>query len=246
MQYTRNDVFKFNYLFWCVGFMVGLNFTHFDEGPMKHLTLDPQIMKTWGLGLWALFAAIMALLFGILFRIYIDYSAIGIVKYYAIWAGILATAISFKNKQKVAEGYVIHFHHYCVALVMITFMSYQSVFLSLIQSFFCGMLIEGGARWGFDEIWVPRESLVASAVNIDTKRHTKAERKTWILASAAQSNARMENLAKPQMADGVASPVSESVPFTYEYDPSLQYLKPADSETKTVLPAELLALLTPN
>lgn len=49
--------------------MLGLNFTHLDEGPLTHFTLDPLVMKTWGVYMWALFVFVVILLSSILYVI---------------------------------------------------------------------------------------------------------------------------------------------------------------------------------
>jgi len=43
-----------------------------------------------------------------------------------------------------------------------SFICYQSIFVTVVQAYFNGMMIEGGARWGFDPVWeaddVPSDS----------------------------------------------------------------------------------------
>jgi hypothetical protein len=34
-----------------------------------------------------------------------------------------------------------------------SFICYQSVFVTVVHAYFNGMMIEGGARWGFDPVW---------------------------------------------------------------------------------------------
>lgn len=54
--------------YWALGFFVfGINFSHADIGPMKNFTLDPAVMKTWGVGMWILFFAIFGTLLGLLY-----------------------------------------------------------------------------------------------------------------------------------------------------------------------------------
>jgi uncharacterized membrane protein SpoIIM required for sporulation len=77
--YSYIEVFEFNYFVWTLGFMVGLNFTHFDQGPMTHFMLDPDVMKTWGSLLWSIFVLMIALLVGVFWRIFIEYSSVGIL-----------------------------------------------------------------------------------------------------------------------------------------------------------------------
>ena len=47
---------------------MGLQFTHFDVGPMTRFTLDPAAMALWGIGMWTIFAV----LFGMIALIVVD------------------------------------------------------------------------------------------------------------------------------------------------------------------------------
>jgi len=44
-------------------------------------------------------------------------------------------------------------HHYTLALIVMSFATVQTPFLSGFHSFMHGMMLEGGCRWGFDPIW---------------------------------------------------------------------------------------------
>ena len=56
-------------------------------------------MKTWGIGLWAIFLSLMALIAGILFVISRNYLELGIMKYYVVWATLLGTAILLNTRR---------------------------------------------------------------------------------------------------------------------------------------------------
>jgi len=81
-QYTQDEVYQFNYLFWGLAFLVGLNFSHADQGPMRHFELKPSEMKDWGLYFWGIFLVLFGLIAAILLRVFIDYRQIGILKWY--------------------------------------------------------------------------------------------------------------------------------------------------------------------
>lgn len=98
--YNTWEVFKYNMLFWNVMFMLGLNFTHADFGPMQHLTLDPAVMKTWGRGMWTLFICLMTLITAILVLEVKDYVSVGIFSYYLCWASILTSFLVWKTKKE--------------------------------------------------------------------------------------------------------------------------------------------------
>lgn len=92
--YKNKDVFNYNFFIWCTSFFfVGLQFTHFDVGFMQNFTLDPQVMATWGPGMWTAFFILFGLIGAILGDVCLHYYAIGYLKYYGIWAVALFSAI---------------------------------------------------------------------------------------------------------------------------------------------------------
>jgi hypothetical protein len=102
-------------LFWGFAFLVGLNFTHLDEGPMKKLELNPEIMKTWGLPMWIFFIVLMLLIAAIFVEVLRVYIAIGILKYYLAWGGFLFGTIIWNTKRNAKLNKHIHIHHYTLA-----------------------------------------------------------------------------------------------------------------------------------
>ena len=59
----------------------------------------------------------------------------------------------WNTKKQKQNGKQLHVHHYFLALIVMSFISLQTGFLTMIQGFFHGMFIEGGCRWGYDAIW---------------------------------------------------------------------------------------------
>ena len=151
--YSVWDVFHYNMIWWNIAFFLGLNFTHLDNGPMKHFTLDPSDMKNWGPVLWAMF---FALIFAIVefLRIEVrDYIESGVLHYYVLWATVLVTYLVWNTKRQKQYGKQIHVHHYTLALILMSFNTVQSPTMSVVHGFLHGMMLEGGCRWGFDPIW---------------------------------------------------------------------------------------------
>lgn len=151
--YSWAEVFKYNMLFWNIAFMMGLNFTHLDKGPLKEVTLDWQIMKTWGKGMWVIFFFEMILAASVLFILSHVYIEVGIFKYYVIWGSALVSFMVWNTHRNKEEGRELHVHHYVVALILMSFNSFQSPYASCVHAFCHGFFIEGGCRWGFDQIW---------------------------------------------------------------------------------------------
>ena len=48
----------------------------------------------------------------------------------------------------------MHIHHYVLSLIVLSFLGYQSVFLTVVHGAFNGIFIEGASHWGLDPIWI--------------------------------------------------------------------------------------------
>ena len=108
-------------------------------------------MKTWGRGMWLLFAGEVVLVVSILYILGHAYIEVGILKYYAVWGSALVSYFAWNTHRR--QPCELHIHHYVVALVLMSFNSYQSPYASAVHAFCHGFFVEGGCRWGFDAIW---------------------------------------------------------------------------------------------
>jgi len=153
--YSAWEVFKYNFLFWCTGFIVGLNFTHTDIKPLARLTLDPKVMKTWGMGMWAIFLFLMVLLLLIMTNLGLHYYKMNLIPRYIAWGALLTSAIVWNSKRQPTKE--LHIHHYALAMILMSFIQLQNPLITNIHGFFHGMFIEGACRWGFDPLWEPSE-----------------------------------------------------------------------------------------
>lgn len=123
-QYTQDEVYQFNYLFWGLAFLVGLNFTHADQGPFKHFSLDPSEMKDWGLFLWGALLAIVVFIAALLYRVFTDYRQISCLKWYLIILAAWFIGIYLQDKRMKKQNRQIHLHHYCVAFIVMSLICY--------------------------------------------------------------------------------------------------------------------------
>ena len=103
--------------------------------------------------MWALLIAILFLIVSILFILAHAYVKIGILKYYLMYGVALFTFMVWNTRRNKKFGKELHIHHYDLALILMSFNSYQSPYASIVHAFCHGFFIEGGARWGFDATW---------------------------------------------------------------------------------------------
>ena len=108
--------------------------------------------------MWLIFASVMILVGAILYLTLTNLASVGVLKYYALWGVLLVGFFYWNTKRLQAQNRHLHVHHYVVAMIVLSFLCYQSPFLTACHGFFSGMLVEGGARWGFDAIWEENDS----------------------------------------------------------------------------------------
>lgn len=121
--YTNMEIFKFNYFVWTLGLFAGLQWTHIDVGPMKNLTLEWDIMKTWGKGMWILFLSILLFILGVVYVTFHVYYVIGYLKWYILYLIWGIGFIALKT-YLVRDTKKLHIHHYFWSSVIVTFLCY--------------------------------------------------------------------------------------------------------------------------
>jgi hypothetical protein len=240
-----------------------LNFTHFDVEALQWLSLDPQVIKTWGPKEWAFALVLFGLVASFLLDIFVVYKQLEILTRYLVWGALFVGFIRWNTKRQAAYGKELHIHHYELAMFIMSFITAQSPLDTIVHGFFHGMMIEGTCRWGIDPTWAKPEP-----PNPDDP--TAVSRKSAHLLRLKQAEVRKVNKAE------TSCKVPRNDVMVQEnamYMPaSIQYVYPADQEvasevcvegkammygTKVVmqaessnasqkqLPSELLALLTP-
>ena len=103
-------------------------------------------MKTWPIFLWIVFSLAILYVLAILIFLGVEYSNAGILLAYVI--GISVISILFCIRGHFARE--VHIHHYSIGAFVTAIICYQSIFLTIVNGLFNGMMIEGGARWGYD------------------------------------------------------------------------------------------------
>ena len=153
-EYTDDEIFNWNFNYWTVGFLLfGIQFSHVDIGPMKHFTLAPSVMKTWGAFLWTVFVALILFGYLVLKEEYEDLQKADCLTRYLIWLVLIVVYFIWNTKRNEPKGRHLHIHHYVVGFIVVTLIGYQSPFMTFLNGYFTGMYIEGGCRWGYDPIW---------------------------------------------------------------------------------------------
>eukprot|EP00352_Strombidinopsis_acuminata_P005683 CAMPEP_0176354028 /NCGR_PEP_ID=MMETSP0126-20121128/12237_1 /TAXON_ID=141414 ORGANISM="Strombidinopsis acuminatum, Strain SPMC142" /NCGR_SAMPLE_ID=MMETSP0126 /ASSEMBLY_ACC=CAM_ASM_000229 /LENGTH=151 /DNA_ID=CAMNT_0017705973 /DNA_START=839 /DNA_END=1294 /DNA_ORIENTATION=+ len=149
-------------------------------------------MKTWGKGLWAIFLFFIVFILSIIFVTFRVYYEINYLKWYILYAIFGVGFILLKTRMEKGKK-KLHIHHYFWSSTIVTFLCYQSVFITFCAGLFNGITLEGGANWGFDPIWLPLDAeskLMTSKPReeiedelMDKRKHTVSHRNAWIVRS---------------------------------------------------------------
>ena len=149
-------------------------------------------MKTWGVDLWVFVLSIICLIVYITFRVVADYIEVGVGRRYIATLACILGFIYFNTKRLSPRGFHVHLHHYVISSLVMTLLCYQTTFLTFVHGYWNGMAIEGGARYGFDAIWLIQDD-VDNKVEIferwfhtDTHKHSGYQRVKWALVKALQ------------------------------------------------------------
>ena len=91
-KYSFLNVARYNCLYFCTFYFLGLQFTHLDKGDFQRFMLKWQIMITWSKKLWLIFVGFAIILLAVLLYVLLLYNQIGLLKIYgiAILCGLIA------------------------------------------------------------------------------------------------------------------------------------------------------------
>ena len=124
-SYTNDEIFNYNFRFWTSGLLLGMNSSHFDVGFMQHFTFTWPVMKTWGVGLWMLFAALMVTLGLVVYTEFKDLHDSGVLVYYLIYLGAVVAFFVWNTLRLWPTGRRLQIHHYMIGFMLVTLFGYQ-------------------------------------------------------------------------------------------------------------------------
>ena len=147
----------YNFGLWTVGYLCGLQFTHFDHGFMRGFSFSPNHMRNWGAILWTAFIAfncVILAIFSYLIYLWVTIGRAWLLFSILAFELVLFFGVTFALK----KTHYLHLHHYTIAMLLIPFPSVQDGFLTFVGAYCNGVMIEGGSRWGYDPIWIRRKT----------------------------------------------------------------------------------------
>lgn len=110
---------------WFPAYLFGLQMTHIDRGFMQEWYFTIDQMRKWGVGLWSLTAATVALVGYNTYYLYLTYSVTGIFWYYlgVFWGEVLFMVLVTLYYSYCGDK-TFHLHHYTIAMIGISVLGY--------------------------------------------------------------------------------------------------------------------------
>lgn len=109
-------------------------------------------MRHWKPKLWLVSFILLALLLGALgYIVFLWYSVDLIWVFFALLG--IEFLIFIGVTCLIRRSFYLHLHHYTWAMCMIALLGVQNPFMAILIGWCNGVMIEGGARWGYDPIW---------------------------------------------------------------------------------------------
>ena len=147
--YGAIDVLIWNWGVWGTAYFIGLQWTHLDQGPLSHFSIDKEQMKEWPDYFWVIIGCILiSLITPVIFCFY-KYYVSGVLLFYFLMA--FSIAIWFMYFYSKSSD--VHWHHYCFGMAVILFCADQDIFICCISGIFNGIMIEGASRYGYDPVF---------------------------------------------------------------------------------------------
>ena len=155
---TETDCFWNNLVYWFLGYFIGLNYTHFNQGFLKDLSYSPEKMRAWGPKLWCVGIAVLAdYLWNVYFAAYCFISIGQGWFQLKVCAVILLTPVLISFVLRKTHDF--HFHHYTGAMMALPLLWFPHGYLVFNMGFAAGCLVEGTTRWGYDAWWIRKKNL---------------------------------------------------------------------------------------
>ena len=153
-SYSRWDVFSFNYFWWTSWYFFGLHTSYKDaeifEGVFSFAISFDEIAD-WSITTWIVISVTSVLgVFGMIY-LGIKIKAMGMIRWYSCQFLLLVALIGlmipfFPNR-------TTHIHHWTMGMIATTFLSSPDFITAAIHGIMNGMMVEGGATWGYDFVW---------------------------------------------------------------------------------------------
>ena len=153
-SYSRIDIFKFNYLWWTIWFFIGLHFTYKDSEDFSSIfsfSFAFDEFETLTLASWMVIVALGVIAVGFMIFEIIKVVAMGMIRWYSCQFLLLIALFGFMIL--MFPNRTTHPHHWTMGLIISSFCSSPDLLTAAVHGLCIGLMVEGGAAWGYDFVW---------------------------------------------------------------------------------------------
>ena len=169
--YSKLNCLLYNQLLWTPAYLLGLQFTHLDHGEMKGFRMTYDEISKQTPFLRGLFIFLITFTISTLVFFTYLYMQAGIEWFYASIL-ILTILVFTVPTYLLRDTHNLHIHHTNIGMWAAIMCGYQHPVITIFHGWSNGVMIEGGARWGYDPIWERKqlkdEKQQRSSENLET------------------------------------------------------------------------------
>ena len=149
--YSNFEVIFHNLCF-VIAYVIGLNYTHLDHPPLNNFGFTTELIRKFT---WVLWSVLAVLLGGIILNFYylyhVQYISGSHIHY--VYLSIALLVFSVLRTYALRKTHCVHVHHWTCGFVLLMYFGYQNVYVASFCGVLAGVMVEGAARWGFDDVW---------------------------------------------------------------------------------------------
>ena len=90
--------------------------------------------------------------------------------YFIIYISLFWLLFFFGGTVFNLHGRTFHLHHWTIGMIFTTYLSYPHWFFAILHGLCCGVMIDGGARWGWDDVWTITNELAPGKWDVEQRR----------------------------------------------------------------------------
>lgn len=152
--FTKDEVFDYNVRYWFAFYLLGIQFTHGDKGPIRKWAFSYDFIIQWGISQWTLTIVLVASMYYTITNLQDFYVEANVSSAYATVALVMLGFLLLQTIVFYGTLY-FHLHRYTFGLLCLPFLCFQEPFVTGLHGLLNGLMIEGIARWGPDAVWIP-------------------------------------------------------------------------------------------
>ena len=151
-----------------IAFCIGMNYTHLDFPPFNQFGFTIDKIKQYTCFGWLMLITFVS---GTLLNLYYIYHVHFWTNSHWYYIYLTAAILGYSVLRTLwfRKTHYVHLHHWTWGMVGLIYCGFQNLYVAALCGLMAGVMVEGGARWGFDEVWMKIK---------DTKNNQDSKQKT--------------------------------------------------------------------